>query len=527
MKKEFLLALVAVLGIGFLAFDGWQNLQIKKLALAALEFRNEDSKATLLKETQATPPLAQRLEPDVSSEISKLQSQYQEKQSDIENLKKRIDILEEQLAFLQENKTVIEKPVVQKPVVIQKPAVKEKVQAVATKETTTPKSSSSPKESPTAVTGGISLMPPPFNVSSSPSAPQEKQYSKVIISEVQIAGQDDEKEEFVELYNSNDESVDLTGWYIHKKTKEGASESTFASNTLFKGKSIIAKGYFLVAREQYFSDIADMFVNHPLTKDNTLFLKNPNGRVVDMVGWGESQDFEESPTQNPSRGQSIGRNPEESDTNNNNLDFELDQPTPKSINVPFAFLPDPVIIPPELPPADITSPTNHQVVKILINEIQTEGQTAKDEFIELYNPNDHNVDLAGFALKKKNKTGNESNLVSSSAFSGIIPPLGFFLIAPQLIDETTPTYMGLISPDLLYSGKTFSVAQDNTVLLYDNMEHLLDKVGFGSAQDFEGSTAQNPETLQSIERKILGQDTDNNAEDFILLTEPTPKGVSP
>lgn len=61
-------------------------------------------------------------------------------------------------------------------------------------------------------------------------------YSKILISEIQITGKTDAKEEFVELYNPNNSDVDLTGWYIHRSTKTSSHYSTFASNTLFMGE---------------------------------------------------------------------------------------------------------------------------------------------------------------------------------------------------------------------------------------------------------------------------------------------------
>ncbi|MCG2699630.1 lamin tail domain-containing protein, partial [Candidatus Parcubacteria bacterium] len=59
---------------------------------------------------------------------------------------------------------------------------------------------------------------------------------------------------------------------------------------------------------------------------------------------------------------------------------------------------------------------------VVINEIMV-GQTgaAKNEFIELYNSTENNIDLTEYKLKKKTKSGAESNLVSSSKFIGIIP----------------------------------------------------------------------------------------------------------
>lgn len=168
--------------------------------------------------------------------------------------------------------------------------------------------------------------------------------------------------------------------------------------------------------------------------------------------------------------------------------------------------------------------TEETYLKLLISEIQTEGETVKDEFVEIYNPNNTSVNLQGWSLKKKTSGGTESNLVSSAKFSETVTSLGYFLIVPQLNDDGTQNYKGSGSPDLLYSGKTYSFAKNNTVLLYNPAGEIVDKVGFGNAQDFEGAPASNPAANQSLGRKFIEnayQDTDNNAQDFEIQT-PTP-----
>src|SRR3989344_4058575 len=342
------------------------------------------------------------------------------------------------------------------------------------------------------------------------SGGSNKVYPKILISEAQIGCLTDSKQEFVELYNPNDQEVDLSSWYLQRKTKTVSDYVTFAPNTLFSGKRINSNGYFLIARQDYFINLADIFIDNPLTKENSLIIKNPNGEISDKLGWGEAQDYELVPAQNPIEGQSIGRKPEQGDTDNNSIDFEIDTPTPKAQNTAY--------VAPIIPPEEPAFPTKN----IVINEIKTEGQTVKDEFIELYNPNEFEVDLKSFALKKKTSTGTESNLVGDDSFLGIIPASGYFLIAPQSNDDESQNYTGLAAPDLYYSGKTFSVADNNTVLLYNDSGTLLDKAGFGQAQDFENAPSQNPETGKSLSRKLNGQDTDDNLADFEINT-PTPK----
>ena len=350
-------------------------------------------------------------------------------------------------------------------------------------------------------------------------------YPKILISELQMGSASDSKEEFVELYNPNDSEIDLTDWYVQRKTKTGDSYATFAPHALFSGKIIVAHGYFLIAREGFFAGLADIFIDNPLTEDNTLVLKNPKGDISDKLGWEQAQDYEASAAQNPAAGQSIGRR-DQSDTDNNAADFEISSPTPKAENIAYVAPVGPAETNAPIEPTEPIIDVPEEVLgpeHILINEVQIAGQTTKDEFIELYNPNSTAIILDGFSLKKKTSGGNESNLVSSGAFLGVIPALGFFLIAPQNNDDGALNYIGVAEPDLRYSGKTFSIASNNTILLYDKEGALIDKVGFGTAQDFETTAAINPDANQSIERKELGVDTNENSQDFRVSQTPTPR----
>ncbi len=56
---------------------------------------------------------------------------------------------------------------------------------------------------------------------------------------------------------------------------------------------------------------------------------------------------------------------------------------------------------------------------VIISEVQVSGETANDEFIELYNPTAEEIDLEGWDIKKKTTTGTGSNIVTN--ITGIIP----------------------------------------------------------------------------------------------------------
>lgn len=173
---------------------------------------------------------------------------------------------------------------------------------------------------------------------------------------------------------------------------------------------------------------------------------------------------------------------------------------------------------------------------IVISEIKLTGGSGNstDEFIELYNPTDADVSLTGWSLIKKTASGNEYPLVESFGEQEI-KSHSFFLI-------THPAgYLSEVQSDVYYST-TNSISSNNTIILIDSEGNEIDKVGFGTASDFEGKSFTNPGSNKSAERKARsdstdenmveggahyflgnGEDTQNNVEDFIMRSLPEPQ----
>jgi len=114
-------------------------------------------------------------------------------------------------------------------------------------------------------------------------------YPKILISEVQTQGLTDSKEEFVELYNPNDQAINLTSWYLQKRTN-GGSISYFGKKSLFYGYKIPANGYFVVARDGYFESLADIWVDTALSDNSSLIFSDPNDVISDEVSWPQIAD---------------------------------------------------------------------------------------------------------------------------------------------------------------------------------------------------------------------------------------------
>lgn len=159
---------------------------------------------------------------------------------------------------------------------------------------------------------------------------------------------------------------------------------------------------------------------------------------------------------------------------------------------------------------------------ILINEIQI--YPTEQRFIELYNPSDSAVDLTGWSVKRKTSSGKEYSLLAASRLEGkLILSKSFILLTNE------EGYSGNVVPDVMWA-KSNTIAKDNTIILYDNNQSVVDRVGFGLSVDCEGNNcALNPDENFSIQRKYQNNnfiDTDNNANDFEIQTCPSQKAQS-
>lgn len=172
---------------------------------------------------------------------------------------------------------------------------------------------------------------------------------------------------------------------------------------------------------------------------------------------------------------------------------------------------------------------------LVISEIQV-GNTgeADDEFIELYNPTDSDIDMTNWRIGRKSASGNDqTDLVAS--ISGTIPARGYFLF-------TTVEYTGSAPADQTYSATDSAIAANNTLILINDSDVVIDMVGMGTAQASETATFSSPSAGNSMERKansssnsvtmgiggsdeLLGnsEDNDNNSLDFVARNDPQPQ----
>ena len=161
---------------------------------------------------------------------------------------------------------------------------------------------------------------------------------------------------------------------------------------------------------------------------------------------------------------------------------------------------------------------------VVINEVYGGGGNSRsvfsNDFVELYNPTDKDIDITGWVLDQQSAAGNSG---SKTTLSGIVPAGGYYLIQGQAGGNATKD---LPAPDATNDKMTFGAKSAIAVLLNGDAE--VDRVGWGSAAKPEGSAAAGTSNSTSIQRKTVGVDTDNNAEDFeVAAPTPNSSGQAP
>lgn len=153
---------------------------------------------------------------------------------------------------------------------------------------------------------------------------------------------------------------------------------------------------------------------------------------------------------------------------------------------------------------------------LLLNEIQTAGSNGPDdEFIEIFNASDCPAQLDQYKLAYRSSAATTDHGVSWSGAPGQrIEPWHLFIVA----GPGFPGPAGAIFPSGMALG-----ANGGGLAIRRADESILDQVGWGDADNgfIDITAAPAPAQDQAIGRIPDGQDTDDNATDFVIVT-PTP-----
>jgi hypothetical protein len=157
-----------------------------------------------------------------------------------------------------------------------------------------------------------------------------------------------------------------------------------------------------------------------------------------------------------------------------------------------------------------------------VNELMT-GVTdaATDEFVEIVNTGAAAADLSGWKLVYRSAAGTSDVVLATVPDGTSLAAGGFYLFGGA-------GYVSGPAADQSYS--TSIAATGGGVGIRDADGNLVDSVGWGTATNafVEGTVAAAPGTTEapgtSIGRIPDGDDTNDNAADFVVDDSPTPKG---
>jgi len=359
---------------------------------------------------------------------------------------------------------------------------------------------------------------------------QKSSHQKVIINEVAWMGTSHSaNDEWIELKNISGNEIDLTNWQLIDlkgdiKIIFGGEDKREVIN-----KKIKTNGFYLLERTDDNSVpniTADFVYSGTLSNANEgLRLFDNNCNLIDEVlanpdwpagentsaaerktmerdlngfNWHTSNKIDGTPKAENTTGY-VSSNGSSASTNNQQPTTNNQQQTNNNQQ---------------------TSPA-----KILINEIQITGGAGKTEndFIELYNPNNFQVNLNGYRLVKRTKTGTSDTNIKSWTSDSYIPANGYYLWANSGYTDISP------APDITTAA---TISDNNGVAIRfgpADTGTIIDSVGWGEAQNAFIESLPfpiNPSANQSIQRKFQNNtfiDTDNNASDFEIQNCPSPK----
>lgn len=145
---------------------------------------------------------------------------------------------------------------------------------------------------------------------------------------------------------------------------------------------------------------------------------------------------------------------------------------------------------------------------VVINEVQIAGESPDDDFIELYNPGCKDLDISGWKLRKRTKSGTESSIKVTSK-GKIIKAKGYFLWV-----NSKGTLSEKVEPD---ETSQVILSENYSIALLDASGEIIDSLTWGASdKPFDNSFLfpANPEKNQSLKRK-------NN--DFEISNSPSPQ----
>jgi len=175
-------------------------------------------------------------------------------------------------------------------------------------------------------------------------------------------------------------------------------------------------------------------------------------------------------------------------------------------------------------------------VKVKISEVSAEMGSADAEFIELYNAGDNAVGITGWKIQYSADGSSWSDLATIGSVT--MNPGSFYLLSTTAFDSAST-----VAGDVNFTA-SLDLAGGH-IRIVDSSSNEIDKIGWGTAANPEGTAIAAHSAGQSFERKAFGEstaedlasggmdeamgnswDTNNNSFDFVIQTSPNPQNSS-
>ncbi len=253
-------------------------------------------------------------------------------------------------------------------------------------------------------------------VGQSALAAEDMDYTALKMVEVQLGSADSATEEFVEIANTSVQPISLEGLSVQYKSKSGSTWSNKANLTGW----IAPYGRILISN--YLVDASTDFSGGLSGSSGHLQLSDQDGAAVDLLGWGDAAEPDGAAVETHGSGESLKRRVDEDgrfiDSDDNSSDwFASLSPTPEMdlwevgdvvvdepIEEATPTVDDPVVTDDQESTADPAvaapiKPSHPLVITELLPDPKSPLKDAEHEFIELFNPNQFEVDISGYIIE--------------------------------------------------------------------------------------------------------------------------------
>ncbi len=324
----------------------------------------------------------------------------------------------------------------------------------------------------------------------------------LIISEVLVNSHHTGAEaayEWVEIVNRSGAAVSLNGWQLEDNNATDSLPAFIVPAGAFVVIAATIDAFATGPRPPLLLLLSDGRIGNGLANSgDRLVLRDPSGTAIDGVSWGDDQSISILPA--PTAGEALTRTTPEAD-------FRLAAPSPGtaaalSPDAAVAPSPNPAITPSadaaSVPSTEPNNPPSLRLTEIFSNTGHRNNDAAY-EWIEIFNPTDHSVELTGWRISDNN--------ASDVLDSGYLPAGGYIVIAGST--EAVIKFDGAPIPIVIQDGRLGNglANEGDIVAIQDPTGLTIDKVDYGS------SSLPLPEEGRSIARTEDG---------WVINTVPSP-----